>query len=227
MRTAALSCDAQGLDCPLVDYSLMSKYQTYLIFGAPGSGKGTQGRVLGKVPGYYHCACGDVFRALDLRTPLGQQFLEYSSRGELVPDEITVKLWKIRIDQSVEAHTFHPDHDFLVLDGIPRNVEQAKHMEADIEVLKVFHLSCPDRTELARRLRKRALKDNRFDDASEAVIQNRFATYEAETKPILEYYSGDRIVEIDASQSPAKVLYDILGHVMRMEAWQQIEKMKA
>jgi adenylate kinase len=80
---------------------------------------------------------------------------------------------------------------------------------------------------LARRLRKRALKDNRFDDASETVIQNRFATYEAETKPILEYYSGDRIVEIDASQSPAKVLYDILGHVMRIEAWQQIEKMKA
>ncbi|MFM8719769.1 MAG: nucleoside monophosphate kinase, partial [Chthoniobacterales bacterium] len=46
----------------------MSKYQTYLIFGAPGSGKGTQGRALGTVPGYFHCACGDVFRALDLRT---------------------------------------------------------------------------------------------------------------------------------------------------------------
>ena len=73
-----------------------------------------------------------------------------------------------------DGHIFKPEIDFLVLDGIPRNVEQAKYMERDIEVLKVFHLSCPDRTELARRLRKRALKDNRFDDANEAVIQQRF-----------------------------------------------------
>ena len=100
-------------------------------------------------------------------------------------------------------------------------------MERDIEVLKVFHLSCPDRTELARRLRKRALKDNRFDDANESVIQQRFATYEAETKPILDYYKGDRVVDIDASQPPAKVLYDILGSVMKLDAWRDIEKMKA
>ena len=204
-----------------------SRFRTLLILGAPGSGKGTQGMVLGKIPRFHHLACGDVFRSLDTRTLLGQKFVEYSSRGELVPDDVTVQLWRANIMQRVDSHNFKPEIDFLVLDGIPRNVEQAKHMEADIEVLKVFHLSCPDRTELARRLRKRALKDNRFDDASETVIQNRFATYEAETKPILDYYSGDRIVDIDASQSPAKVLYDILGHVMRLEAWQQIEKMKA
>jgi adenylate kinase len=94
------------------------------------------------------------------------------------------------VKHRVEAVMFKPEIDFLVLDGIPRNVEQARHMESHIEVLKVFHLSCPDRTELARRLRKRALKDNRFDDANETVIQNRFATYEAETKPILDYYAG-------------------------------------
>jgi adenylate kinase len=104
-------------------------------------------------------------------------------------------------------------------------VEQARHMEEHIEVLKVFHLSCPDRTELARRLRKRALKDNRFDDANEAVIQQRFATYEAETKPILDYYAGDRIMPIDASQAPAKVLYDILGGIMTLDAWKELEKM--
>jgi adenylate kinase len=105
-------------------------------------------------------------------------------------------------------------------------VEQAQFMEPHIEVLKVFHLSCPDRTELARRLRKRALKDNRFDDANETVIQNRFATYEAETKPILDYYAGDRIVDIDASQPPAKVLYDILAGIMTLDAWKELEKMK-
>jgi|UniRef100_UPI003783C733 adenylate kinase len=202
------------------------RFRTLLILGAPGSGKGTQGKVLGSIPRFHHLACGDVFRSLDTRTPLGQKFVEYSSRGELVPDDVTVQLWNANVKQRVDSHMFKPEIDFLVLDGIPRNVEQARFMESHIEVLKVFHLSCPDRTELARRLRKRALKDNRFDDANETVIQNRFATYEAETKPILDYYAGDRIVQIDASQPPAKVLYDILAGVMTLDAWKELEKMK-
>lgn len=203
------------------------RFRTFLILGAPGSGKGTQGVVLGHIPRFHHLACGDVFRSLDTRTPLGQKFVEFSSRGELVPDDVTVQLWRANIKNRVDAYAFKPEIDFLVLDGIPRNVEQARLMESDIEVLKVFHLSCPDRTELARRLRKRALKDNRFDDASEAVIQNRFATYEAETKPILDYYAGDRIVNIDASQSPARVMHAILGHVLQLDAWQEIERVNA
>ena len=73
--------------------SHVMKYRTYLIFGAPGSGKGTQGKILGSIPRFFHCACGDVFRQLDTRTEVGQAFMEYSSRGELVPDEVTVKLW--------------------------------------------------------------------------------------------------------------------------------------
>ncbi len=203
-----------------------ARFRTFLILGAPGSGKGTQGKVLGAIPRFHHLACGDVFRSLDTRTPLGQKFVEYSSRGELVPDDVTVQLWNANVKQRVDSHMFKPEIDFLVLDGIPRNVEQARFMEPHIEVLKVFHLSCPDRTELARRLRKRALKDNRFDDANETVIQNRFATYEAETKPILDYYAGDRIVDIDASQPPAKVLYDILAGIMTLDAWKEQEKMK-
>ncbi len=202
------------------------RFRTLLILGAPGSGKGTQGVVLGRVPRFHHLACGDVFRTLDTRTPLGQKFVEYSSRGELVPDDITVQLWHINVKDRVESHQFKPEIDFLVLDGIPRNVEQARHMKPYIEVLQVFHLSCPDRTELARRLRKRALKDNRFDDASEAVIQKRFATYEAETKPILDYYTKDLVTDIDASQSPAKVLFDILAKVMTLPEWQEVEAMK-
>ena len=93
----------------------MQKYRTYLIFGAPGSGKGTQGKILGTIPRFFHCACGDVFRALDTRTPLGQAFIEYSSRGELVPDDLTVQLWKARIADHVGAHTFKPDIDDLIL----------------------------------------------------------------------------------------------------------------
>jgi adenylate kinase len=186
------------------------KYRTYLIFGAPGSGKGTQGKILGAIPRFFHCACGDVFRQLDTRTAVGQAFLEFSSRGELVPDEVTVKLWMARIGDMVGSHTFKPDIDSLVLDGIPRSVNQAKLMEDMIEVRKVFHLACPDRTALVTRLKKRALKENRFDDANEETIRRRLVTYDAESKPVLEYYGPKLVENIDATQPPVKVLQDIL-----------------
>jgi len=190
------------------------KYRTILIFGAPGSGKGTQGKILGNIPRFFHCACGDVFRALDTRTPLGQQFIEYSSRGHLVPDDLTVQLWKVRIGDHVGAHTFKPDIDYLVLDGIPRNPGQAEIMQDIIDVRKIFHLSCPDRAALVTRLRKRALKDNRFDDASEDVIRRRLETYDRESKPILDFYGDKLIRDVDATQRPVKVAFDILSTIV-------------
>ena len=186
------------------------KYRTYLIFGAPGSGKGTQGKILGSIPRFFHCACGDVFRSLDTRTPIGQAFLDYSSRGELVPDEVTVKLWMARIADSVGSHIFKPDLDALVLDGIPRSVNQARIMQDMIEVKQVFHLSCPDRAALVARLKKRALKENRFDDANEGTIRMRLATYDTESKPVLEFYGPQLVRVIDATQTPVKVLSDVL-----------------
>jgi adenylate kinase len=203
------------------------RYQTFLIFGAPGSGKGTQGAILGRIPRFHHFSCGDVFRSLDTRTPLGQKFVEYSSRGELVPDELTVQLWQANLHSQAESHVFKPDIDFLVLDGIPRNVAQAKLMEDHIDVLQVFHLSCPNRDELRRRLRKRALKDNRFDDARDDVIDRRIRTYEEESKPMLEYYSSgvhaneSLITEIDATKHPAIVAYEILNAVIHHPGWQK------
>jgi adenylate kinase len=189
------------------------KYQTYILFGAPGSGKGTQGRTLGTIPRFFHCACGDVFRSIDTRTKVGRAFLDYSSKGKLVPDNITVELWKAQIDAAVNAHAFKPDIDILVLDGIPRNIAQAKIMDDLIDVLRVFHLSCPNREALITRLKKRALKDNRLDDANEEVINRRLFTYEEESKPVLGYYGKDRITCIDATAPPAKVLLHILESV--------------
>ena len=188
-------------------------YRTYLLFGAPGSGKGTQGKALGSVPRFFHCACGDVFRSIDTRTKLGQAFIYYSGRGELVPDELSLELWNESILGAVETHRFKPELDTLVLDGIPRNLKQAELMESRIQVLRVFHLYCPERSTLIERLKKRALKDNRLDDANEAVIRKRLQTYEMETKPILNYYDPALVSTIDATQSPARVLWEILGVV--------------
>ncbi|MEM0968488.1 MAG: nucleoside monophosphate kinase, partial [Verrucomicrobiota bacterium] len=105
-----------------------------------------------------------------------------------------------------------------------RNVHQAELLRPFINVLRIFHLSCPDRDELARRIRKRALKQNRLDDANEALIRHRFETYEAESKPILESYPEELIACIDASQPPVKVLSDILGEIMSHQEWQELSK---
>ena len=190
------------------------RFRTVLLFGAPGSGKGTQGKALGSVPRFFHCACGDVFRQIDTRTRLGQAFLAYSSRGELVPDEVSIELWQESIRKNVDAFHFKPDIDRLVLDGIPRNVHQAQLMEAHIIVEKVFHLSCPDRAQLVARLKKRALRDNRLDDANESVIRHRLETYEAETRPVLAHYGPEVVQAIDATAAPARVLWEILGGIL-------------
>ncbi len=201
--------------------AIPDKLKTFLVFGAPGSGKGTIGKALGAIPRFFHQACGDVFRTLDTRTPLGQEFIRYSSRGQLVPDELTVQLWKARIDDEVRTHRFKPDIDFLVLDGIPRNVAQAALMDNHIDVLQVFHLSCPNRDELCRRLRKRALKENRWDDASDETIARRIRTYEEASKPMLNYYHKHIVMEIDASRSPVQVLCDILNRVSHRPDWME------
>jgi len=199
-----------------------SKSPAFIILGAPGSGKGTQGKILGSIPRFFHCACGDVFRALDTRTAIGRKFVDYSSRGELVPDELTIELWKAQLDNLAETHVYKPDIDFLILDGIPRNVRQAEILSNHVEVHQVFHLSCPNRNELARRMRKRALKDNRIDDASDKVIDQRIATYEAETKPILEFYADEIITTIDATQPPVKVIAEMIQRITSLPIYDQM-----
>jgi adenylate kinase len=196
----------------------------FIILGAPGSGKGTQGKILGSVPRFFHCACGDVFRSLDTRTELGRKFIEFSSRGELVPDELTIELWKAQIDNLADTYLYRPDIDFLVLDGIPRNVEQARLLDQYVEVHHVFHLSCPNREELARRMRKRAIKDNRIDDANDLVIDHRIATYEGETKPILDYYPADRVTDIDATHSPMEVISEMMDRIRELEVYDEMSR---
>ncbi len=189
------------------------KYRKYLLLGAPGSGKGTQGKILGNIPRFFHLSMGDVFRALDTRTAIGLKFVDYSSRGKLVPDEITMELLRAHIGHLVGIHAFKPDIDALVLDGVPRNVGQAKIMKDMIDVRTVFHLSCPDREQLISRIRKRALKENRFDDANEETIRRRLATYEAESKPLLDFYGPKKVKNINALALPIHVVKEIVDAV--------------
>jgi adenylate kinase len=192
------------------------KYQTILLVGRPGSGKGTIGKALGAIPGFFHLAMGDAFRTLDTTTPLGKVFREYSSRGELVPDDATVQLWRVTVEAKIAAHSYRPDTDLLVLDGIPRNVAQAHLINEHVEVKRAFHLICTDEAAMMERLRRRALNENRFDDASEEVIRRRWDIYARETRPIRECYPREKIEEIDAMASPARVVHQVLDRLLTL-----------
>ena len=186
------------------------RYKTILLVGAPGSGKGTQGKILGAIPGFFHSASGDIFRSLDLESEMGRVFWEYAGKGKLVPDEITVRVWTQFIKGMEMINEFHPDRQIIVLDGIPRNLSQARLLDDTIDVVKVIHLDCSDLAKMVERLRRRAMRENRFDDASDEVIQRRLAVYNAETKPVLDYYPPEKIVRVESTMSQIRVLSELV-----------------
>ncbi len=188
-----------------------SRYKSALLFGTPGVGKGTQGKFLGQLTGFHHLACGDVFRSLDKASELGKQFLAYSTRGELVPDDLTITMWKENVKTRIAEGRYRPAQDLLVLDGIPRNPVQAAALEGSIEVLKIIHLTCRDEDAMVARMKSRALKEQRPDDADEQVVRNRFDVYRKETAPVLSCYPTSLIAEIDAIGTPNEVLQRVLA----------------
>src|SRR5207245_524054 len=107
---------------------------------------------------------GDVFRNLRIDDPLGKVFIEYSSRGLLVPDEPTINLWSQNIQSKTHDGQFHPERDTLILDGIPRNPNQARILKDTLDVKAVVNLACTDLDKMTERLQRRALRENRLDD---------------------------------------------------------------
>jgi adenylate kinase len=186
------------------------------MFGAPGSGKGTHGKILGAIPGFVHCSCGDVFRNLSSETPLGKVFVEYSGHGQLVPDAPTIELWQQFVHGLTATGRFQPRRDTLVLDGIPRNVRQAEMLREFVRVVAVFYLCSGNVNHLVARMQRRALKDNRLDDANISVIRARLKTYEHETKPVLNFYGKKIVHRINTDGTPPETFLKILRHVVKL-----------
>jgi adenylate kinase len=191
-------------------------YRSILIFGAPGVGKGTQGKLLGCIPGFFHLSTGDMFRNLEPDSEMGRTFHAYSSRGELVPDEFTVELWRHYMRTLVEKRRYRPDVDLLVLDGIPRSLVQVEAVREGIDVLGLIHLKARDENELLARMQRRARSEGRVDDADERVIRTRWEVYDRQTLPVLGAYDPSLVWEIDAIGTPCRVLSRILNIVAPM-----------
>lgn len=190
---------------------------TVLLFGAPGVGKGTQGAILGRIPGFFHLSCGDVFRSLNIQSPEGREIYEYSSKGKLVPDDLTIRIWKKALEGHIALSHYKPPYEFLILDGIPRNPHQVELIKDKISVQHVIHLVCQNEQSMIDRIKRRAIRENRSDDANEDVIKTRFEVYRRESEPVINCYPQEMVSQVEAGQSPAEVLQDILKHLIPVQ----------
>ena len=158
-----------------------------ILFGPPGSGKGTQAAGLVEKYELLHISTGDLFRyEMGNNTPLGQKAKSYIEKGALVPDEVTVGMLRNKVDANLDVEGY-------IFDGFPRTVPQADELdnllaENGNEVTLLLMLDVPD-DELVKRLLLRGETSGRADDIDEAIIRNRIEVYKNETTPVFDYYA--------------------------------------
>jgi len=189
--------NAPLLRLPETHVDRQARFPAVLLFGMPGVGKGTQGTLLGTMNGMFHVSTGAIFRELDETSEDGRIVAEYIHHGELVPDQVSVNIWRHWIDREVEEGRYHPGHEVLILDGIPRTVEQCRLLEDHIDVLCVIHLEAESDEPIVERLKGRGQKDGRIDDADEKIIRKRIQIYRRTTAPVLQYYPSDRVHRVN------------------------------
>jgi adenylate kinase len=174
-----------------------------LLIGPPGAGKGTQASKLSEVFGIPAISTGDIFREnVKNETPLGLEAKSYMDKGEYVPNDLTNKLVRDRLQ--------NPDcvNGFL-LDGYPRTADQVQELdsilkETDSNLDAVVQLTA-DTDEVVRRLAKRAIEQGRSDD-TEDVLRNRLSVYDEQTAPLISVYeSRGLLVRVDGLGEIAEV----------------------
>ncbi|MGH1437876.1 MAG: adenylate kinase [Lewinella sp.] len=167
-----------------------------ILFGPPGSGKGTQAAKLVEKYNLLHISTGDLFRyEMGNDTPLGQEAKSYIQKGELVPDSVTIGMLR----NKVEAN---PDVEGYIFDGFPRTVAQAEALDALIEkmgtsISKLILLSVED-DEIVTRLLERGKTSGRSDDQKEDTIRNRINIFKNETSPVFDFYAEqEKAVQVE------------------------------
>ncbi len=185
-----------------------------LFVGPPGSGKGTQAKKLATIADLYHLSSGDIFRSMPKDSKEAALQQEYINKGQLVPDEITLKICLSYIEGLEKTFKFDRKRQLLLLDGIPRTKNQAELLKKEIDMVAVVLLDVKNEEILINRLEKRALIEGRADDAKRDVLQKRMEVYKKQTADVLTAYPLDKQIHINGDQPPLKVLHDLLGALL-------------
>jgi adenylate kinase len=158
-----------------------------ILFGPPGSGKGTQAAKLVEKYNLIHISTGDLFRREKKnKSAIWQEVQSYIDKGELAPDSITFRLLKAEMDKT-------PDAVGYILDGFPRNVNQAESLdiffkeEENTEVSLLIELIVADK-EVIKRITSRGKIEGRKDDQNPSIVQNRIDIYKNQTSPVADHY---------------------------------------
>ncbi|MEL6865247.1 MAG: adenylate kinase [Bacteroidota bacterium] len=167
-----------------------------ILFGPPGSGKGTQAAKLVEKYELLHISTGDLFRyEMGNNTPLGLEAKSYIAKGELVPDEVTIGMLKNKVNAN-------PDVAGYIFDGFPRTIAQCKALDLFLEekgtsVSGLLALDVDDE-EIVKRLLNRGKTSGRADDNDESIIRNRIEVYNQETAPVFDFYAqSNKSTKID------------------------------
>ena len=184
--------------------------RSVLIFGPPGSGKGTLGKFLSSAGNHFHRSSGDIFRGSSPESPAGPLYNTYASQGLLLPDEMTIEIWRHFVDGLLAPNRYFPASQLLLLDGIPRTILQADLLLGHVHIEKIIVLKIDNVDELIRRIQRRALIEKRTDDMDSAVLRTRMEVYEKDTAKILKHYPEKLIASFNADQKPLEVLRDVL-----------------
>jgi adenylate kinase len=186
-----------------------------ILFGPPGSGKGTQSEKIVEQFGLIHLSTGNLLRQeIADKTALGVAAKDFIDKGQLVPDEVVIAM----IDSSLEKHA---DAKGFLFDGFPRTVAQAEALDRLLSlkktsICKVLALDV-DEDELTRRLVKRGETSGRSDDSNEAVIRRRFAVYKNETEPVAEHYKAQEKFEVVKGVGSVDEIFNALSSCIESE----------
>lgn len=190
-------------------------FKAFLIFGPPGSGKGTVGAKLAATTSLKHISTGDIFRGLAPDSEGGKLFRHYAEAGKLVPDEGSVQIFAHALEDLCKKGTLSKENDILLLDGMPRTAAQTDLIKSFIDVKHMFVLDIPDEQVIVDRILGRAKVEGRKDDADVNIIRNRIQEYKVKTAAVLDCYPTSMITRIPGQNSPDEVFSDTLAAVIR------------
>lgn len=185
-------------------------FRAILLFGPPGSGKGTLGKFLSSAGNHFHLSSGDIFRGLSPESPAGKLYHSYGSQGLLLPDAITIQIWNHFVHGLIATNRYFPSQQLLLLDGLPRTIKQADLLQKYVHIERIIVLEMENTEKLIKRLQRRALIEKRLDDMDTKVLHTRMDVYKKETLKILSHYPEKIISRFNADQKPLEVLRDVL-----------------